>query len=152
MRQAARDGSDPETEKFDAEGHWPLPDGWVWTRVGRAAEVNPKTTLDTIEPDEEIPFVPMAAVSEEAGAIDISHTRCARDVTNGYVRFRQGDVIFAKIPPAWRTERSRPFRRCLMVLQRDPPSSTSFGRSPPSKNTFGIGLLTVRSEVVQNEE
>ncbi|MER8615009.1 restriction endonuclease subunit S [Mesorhizobium sp. M1216] len=41
----------------------------------------------------------MAAVSEETGRIALDQRRPAKDVAKGYVRFMEGDVIFAKITP-----------------------------------------------------
>lgn len=41
----------------------------------------------------------MAAVAEETGAIDLSARRLVQEVSKGYVRFMEGDVIFAKITP-----------------------------------------------------
>ncbi|MCW1843891.1 restriction endonuclease subunit S [Prosthecomicrobium hirschii] len=83
----------------EAEGPWPLPAGWCWTRLGLVASVNPSTSFDEISEAAEIPFIPMAAVSEETGLIDSAARRSVRDVSKGYVRFMEGDVIFAKITP-----------------------------------------------------
>jgi type I restriction enzyme, S subunit len=81
------------------EGPWALPEGWVWTRTDAIAVVNPSTNFDTLDPAAEVPFIPMAAVAEESGKIDLSARRPIRDVAKGYVRFMEGDVIFAKITP-----------------------------------------------------
>jgi type I restriction enzyme, S subunit len=81
------------------EGPWALPDGWCWTRTDAVAAINPSTNFDTLDPASEIPFVPMAAVAEETGKIDLSARRPIQSVAKGYVRFREGDVIFAKITP-----------------------------------------------------
>lgn len=86
-------------KKEEAEGPWSLPDHWSWTRITRVAAVNPTTNFDTLDPTSEIPFVPMASVAEETGKIDLSARRPLRDVAKGYVRFMEGDVIFAKITP-----------------------------------------------------
>jgi type I restriction enzyme S subunit len=82
-----------------AEGPWVLPEGWCWTRTDAVAAVNPSTNFDTLDPAHEIPFIPMAAVAEETGKIDLSARRPLREVGKGYVRFMEGDVIFAKITP-----------------------------------------------------
>lgn len=82
-----------------AEGPWALPEGWCWTRMNAVAAVNPSTNFDTLDPISEIPFIPMAAVEEETGKIDLSARRPLREVAKGYVRFKEGDVIFAKITP-----------------------------------------------------
>lgn len=41
----------------------------------------------------------MAAVAEESGAIRLTETRTASDVSKGFTRFQTGDVLFAKITP-----------------------------------------------------
>lgn len=76
-----------------------LPEGWCWARIDGVAAVNPSTNFDALDPKSEIPFVPMAAVAEEAGTIDLTARRQVSDVAKGYVRFAEGDVIFAKITP-----------------------------------------------------
>lgn len=81
------------------EGRWALPDGWRWERLERIAPVNPKRTFDGIPVDADIAFVPMAAVEELTGQIDIAQTRKAEAVKSGFTKFRTGDLIFAKITP-----------------------------------------------------
>lgn len=83
----------------ETDGPWPLPAGWCWTNTNTVAAINPATSFDTLDPASEIPFIPMAAVAEETGKIDLSARRLIRDVAKGYVRFMEGDVIFAKITP-----------------------------------------------------
>jgi len=78
---------------------WPVPQGWTWAKIETVAPVNPSTNFDTLDPGCELPFVPMAAVAEETGKIDLSGRRPLRSVSKGYVRFQEGDVIFAKITP-----------------------------------------------------
>jgi type I restriction enzyme S subunit len=82
-----------------ADGPWALPSGWCWTRMDTVAAVNPSTNFETLDPTTEIPFIPMAAVAEETGKIDLSARRPLHKVAKGYVRFIEGDVIFAKITP-----------------------------------------------------
>lgn len=81
------------------EGPWELPHGWTWTQLGLVAPVNPSTTFDGLSPSTDIPFIPMAAVAEETGNINLSARRPVQEVSKGYVRFMEGDVIFAKITP-----------------------------------------------------
>lgn len=83
----------------EVDGPWTLPDGWSWTRIDRISAVNPWTNFEALDSASDIPFVPMAAVAEESGKIDLSARRPLRDVAKGYVRFMEGDVIFAKITP-----------------------------------------------------
>ncbi len=75
---------------------WPLQHSWSWTKLGEIAAINPPTSFDGLS---EVSFVPMAAVSEETGTIDMSARRPAVAVAKGYMRFMNGDVIFAKITP-----------------------------------------------------
>ena len=44
-------------------------------------------------------FVPMRAVTEEFGGIDVSDRRSFGEVKKGYTAFQAGDVLFAKITP-----------------------------------------------------
>jgi len=83
----------------ETDGPWPVPEGWTWAKIETVAPVNPSTNFDTLDPASELPFVPMAAVAEETGKIDLSARRPLQSVSKGYVRFREGDVIFAKITP-----------------------------------------------------
>ncbi|MBC6718684.1 restriction endonuclease subunit S [Aurantimonas sp. DM33-3] len=76
-----------------------LPDGWCWATLETVSPVNPATNFDDLPQDHDIPFIPMAAVSEETGVVDSSARRKVSDVAKGYVRFMEGDVIFAKITP-----------------------------------------------------
>lgn len=87
-------------EASGSEDHpWTLPEGWCWAAIDRIAPVNPTTTFDDLAEGSDVPFVPMAAVSEESGGIDLSMKRPVAEVSKGYVRFQQGDVLFAKITP-----------------------------------------------------
>jgi Type I restriction modification DNA specificity domain len=76
-----------------------LPRGWTRATIGRVAAINPATDIDNLSPDEPVAFVPMASVAEETGEIDFSARRPLREAAKGYVRFQEGDVIFAKITP-----------------------------------------------------
>ena len=76
-----------------------LPLGWEWATLSDVCEINPKTDTDHLPPNAGLTFVPMAAVEEELGRIDVSIHRPLRDVAKGFTRFRLGDVIFAKITP-----------------------------------------------------
>ena len=80
-------------------GPWELPQNWSWERIDDVAPVNPKRRVESLGDEELVSFVPMAAVSEESGKIDVSQHRPARDVRKGYTRFQTGDVLFAKITP-----------------------------------------------------
>lgn len=92
--------------EFRRGGPWEVPEGWVWARLGDVAEVNPNTSFDDLPDDIEIPFIPMAAMAEESGAIDVSQRRPIGQLKKGYTRFRQNDVLFAKITPCMENGKS----------------------------------------------
>jgi type I restriction enzyme S subunit len=78
---------------------WSLPRDWNWERIDDVAPVNPKRALNGTSDEVFVPFVPMAAVAEESGKIDVSERRTAVAVRKGYTRFQPSDVLFAKITP-----------------------------------------------------
>lgn len=71
---------------------------WGNPTLDEVCEINPR------DPGPEdhtglVSFVPMAAVSDTEGAILEHGARPFQDVAKGYTRFREDDVIFAKITP-----------------------------------------------------
>lgn len=76
-----------------------LPKGWEWKRLREICEINPRDRLSP-DLDDETPvtFVPMQAVSEN-GMIKAPEVRPLKAVKKGYTRFKDGDVLFAKITP-----------------------------------------------------
>jgi len=78
-----------------------LPPGWVWGTIGDVAIVNPTTRKASIPDDLNVSFVPMAAVTEVSGRINLSEARPARVLKlKGYRSFVDGDVLVAKITPS----------------------------------------------------
>lgn len=77
-----------------------LPDGWCLTTVEEVAWVNPPGK--TVSPSDEtiVSFLPMPAVEELSGEIDLSDQRPFGSVKKGFTRFREGDLLFAKITPS----------------------------------------------------
>lgn len=92
-------GVEEQSTEEDTEGQREIPQGWCWAKLGAVAQINPSTRFDSLDEDSEIPFIPMSAVAEESGEISLSTVRPVREVAKGYVRFMEGDVIFAKITP-----------------------------------------------------
>ncbi len=76
-----------------------LPEGWLWTRLGETAEINPKFHEEGVTDDIEVTFLPMKCVEELTGHIDLSFTRRLSEVKKGYTPFIDGDLLFAKITP-----------------------------------------------------
>lgn len=72
---------------------------WRMARLCEATSINPRDLGEKPTADAHITFVPMAAVEPMSGKLDPSRTRPWREVEKGYVRFKEGDVLFAKITP-----------------------------------------------------
>jgi type I restriction enzyme S subunit len=78
-----------------------LPPGWEWTTIGEIAEVNPAMSKADLTDDQIVSFVPMVAVAEESGLVDLSDTRTAGSLKNkSYRQFVDGDLLVAKITPS----------------------------------------------------
>ena len=77
-----------------------LPDSWAIVPMSEISDFNPKNYC-LIDKANELPvhFVPMSAVTEEFGGIDVSTKRPLHEVKKGYTSFLENDVIFAKITP-----------------------------------------------------
>jgi type I restriction enzyme, S subunit len=75
-----------------------LPGSWSLVSLDDVAEVGARTDVPAIDDDELVSFVPMAAVAEETGVLQLE-TRSYGNVAKGYTRFLEGDVLFAKITP-----------------------------------------------------
>ena len=82
-----------------------LPNRWKKVPLAQVCEVNPR---DRGPEDQSVAvsFVPMPAVSETEGVILDHGTKPFADVANGYTRFREQDVIFAKITPCMENGKS----------------------------------------------
>jgi type I restriction enzyme, S subunit len=75
------------------------------TPLSSVAYVNPGRTK-TIEPGTRVSFVPMEAVSEVSGSIDVHEDDLVENVSKGYTVFEEGDVIWAKITPCMQNGKS----------------------------------------------
>lgn len=75
-----------------------LPELWTATKLSDICQINPRGNSGLAE-DDEVSFVPMAAVSESSGTIVGAETRQLREVKKGFTPFQEGDVLFAKITP-----------------------------------------------------
>ena len=76
-----------------------FPNTWVWLQLREVAEVNPRKVSLQYVADKQVNFVPMAAVREEFGGIDVSMMRPYSEVQKGYTQFQEGDILAAKITP-----------------------------------------------------
>jgi type I restriction enzyme, S subunit len=76
-----------------------LPASWAWSELKDITEIGPKFDAHDLHDTELVHFVPMAAVAENFGGIDVSQLRPLNEVRKGYTFFAEGDVLFAKITP-----------------------------------------------------
>lgn len=75
-----------------------LPETWTAAKLSDICQINPRGKSGLKE-DDEVSFVPMAAVSEFSGTIVGAEKRLLRAVQKGFTPFQEGDVLFAKITP-----------------------------------------------------
>ena len=69
-------------------------------KLCEVCDVNPRLPqTHGLLDDDEVSFVPIAAVSEVSGSIESASVRRFADVKKGYTSFADGDVLFAKITP-----------------------------------------------------
>ncbi len=76
-----------------------LPAGWIKVKHYEISGVNIKPDFHKVDDDSEVSFIPMAAVEEKTGSVNLDEVRRFKEVKKGYTRFVNGDIIFAKITP-----------------------------------------------------
>lgn len=75
-------------------------------RLRYLAEVNPPTPqFDRLRGADEVCFLPLEAVWSDA-RLDLSRRRPWQDVSTGYVRFAEGDILSPKVTPTFQAGRS----------------------------------------------
>lgn len=77
-----------------------IPNGWVLGSIADIAEVNPPGSTVTANDNSLVTFLPMVAVEELSGKIDVTAERPFHEVKKNFTRFRNNDVLFAKITPS----------------------------------------------------
>ncbi len=77
-----------------------IPHGWALGSISDIADVNPPGSTVAADDNELVTFLPMAAVEELSGKIDLSTERPFAEVKKNFTRFRDNDVLFAKITPS----------------------------------------------------
>lgn len=82
-----------------------LPSGWTEVKFEDVVELNPPKFTE-IGLDEDVTFVPMAAISEVSGTIVSGISRPLREVNKGFTHFKENDVLFAKITPSMENGKS----------------------------------------------
>ena len=76
-----------------------LPRSWALAPLGLLAEINPRALALPETELSPVHFVPMRAVNEEFGGIDVSARKPFGEVRKGYTAFHATDILFAKITP-----------------------------------------------------
>lgn len=76
-----------------------LPPGWAVARLEDVVMVNPPGSSTTAPDDQRVTFLPMQAVEALTGRFDASATKPFGDVKKGFTRFKDEDILFAKITP-----------------------------------------------------
>ena len=74
-------------------------------RFQNCVRINPPTSFSGYAPDTSITFVPMKKVSAEYGEADLSLCKMVEE-TKGYTRFKNNDLIWAKITPCMENGKS----------------------------------------------
>lgn len=77
-----------------------LPSAWASAPLSNVSDINPRSFCSVPSAvGKPVHFVPMSAVTEEFGGIDVSTRRPLGDVQKGYTSFLANDVLLAKITP-----------------------------------------------------
>jgi len=91
----------PKYKPSGVESLGDVPEQWNVKRGRFCMNVNPRSRqLRTLDPEDEVSFVPMEAVGEYGG-LQLEQTRMIVDVGTGYTEFDDGDVVVAKITPCF---------------------------------------------------
>ncbi len=76
------------------------------TRLRNVARINPPTPqFDRLPDDSQVAFVPLEAVWP-GSRFDASQTRLKGDVSTGYTRFLENDILIPKITPTFEADRT----------------------------------------------
>jgi type I restriction enzyme S subunit len=75
-------------------------------RLRHVAEINPPLPeFDSLGAEDDVTFVPLEAVWS-GSRLDLTRTRPKAEVSTGYVRFKQGDILVPKVTPTFQAARS----------------------------------------------
>jgi type I restriction enzyme S subunit len=96
------------------------PKGWEVDKLNEIAAVNPRNLLpDSWNDEKEVGFIQMENIDEETGEIRQIEIKKLSQVRSGKTRFKEKDVLFAKITPCVENKK--------VALVRDMPSEIGFG-------------------------
>src|SRR5690606_13611129 len=74
-------------------------------KLSDIAFINPTTSLSSLSEEDLISFIPMDAVDEKLGNLKYIDEKKVGD-SNGFTRFRENDLIWAKITPCMQNGKS----------------------------------------------
>lgn len=74
-------------------------------KLGSIVEIDPKNNFSALNEDLEMSFIPMQCISDENGEI-IKLENGINKKSKGYTRFKEGDLIWAKITPCMQNGKS----------------------------------------------
>ncbi|MBV5285799.1 MAG: restriction endonuclease subunit S [Methyloversatilis discipulorum] len=80
-----------------------LPAGWVWTRLGEIALINPRNAADD---STVVSFVPMAMIGTRFEGTHEQELRTWAEVKQGFTHFAEDDVGVAKITPCFENSKA----------------------------------------------
>jgi len=72
---------------------------WKLVQIKDVCEINPKFNRNDNNVHLDVSFIPMKAVGELSGSLNLSEKRNIEKVKKGYTYFENGDLLFAKITP-----------------------------------------------------
>lgn len=68
--------------------------------ISSIATINPRQWTLTPNDDDLVSFIPLASVEANTGCLHPNTVRPWKEVSRGYTRFEEGDIVFAKITPS----------------------------------------------------
>jgi type I restriction enzyme S subunit len=119
--------------------------------LSEVAEINPKAIGHRPATDDQVDFVPMAALSETESKVFPSEQRKYGDVAKGYTDFIDGDVLIAKITPCFENGKAAQVHVSTGVGF----GSTEFHVVRPDRSKLDVRYLTNflrREEIIRSGE
>jgi len=83
-----------------------IPEGWEWTTLNEAGQINPRNKADDRI---EASFISMSMISEGYMKMHETETRPWKDIKSGYTHFAENDVGLAKITPCFQNGKAAIF-------------------------------------------
>ncbi|WP_419867507.1 restriction endonuclease subunit S [Clostridium perfringens] len=74
-------------------------------RLSEVVDINPMTSFDNVKDDDIISYMPMECISDYSGEI-IMQYKGYKNKAKGYTKFKEGDLLWAKITPCMENGKS----------------------------------------------